>query len=140
ANGVVRRLLAQICVVRQVPLCPGAGWWRADGHGRSWSPPRPPSRSGPPHRRERAGCCGSCPKSRRRALPPDLGHGVSLRGGLQRGGVAGLLGDRRQVATPRMAPPGVVAGQPLEELATAGELVGPGPLVLEDLPLQRGVE
>lgn len=33
ADGVIRRLDAQIRVIRQVPLCPGAGWWRADGRG-----------------------------------------------------------------------------------------------------------
>ena len=35
---------------------------------------------------------------------------------------------------------GVVAGQPSEGLAPAGEFIGPGALVHEDLTLQRGIE
>jgi hypothetical protein len=44
------------------------------------------------------------------------------------------------VAAPGVAAHGVVAGEPHEELATAGELVGPACGVLEDLAFEDGVE
>lgn len=64
ADGVIIRLIKQIHVIREVPLCGGEDSCRAGGHGSPWSPPTPPNQSTQPRRHGSTTQPAPCPRYR----------------------------------------------------------------------------
>src|SRR3954451_7126736 len=112
-------------------------------------PHRAPNRSGTGSSRRPRTTSGGFEQAHIRPLevtavgprPPVLGQGVGLRRWQEcSGGCACKVGDWGLVAAPGVPPAVVLTDEPAEHLTAAGDLVGPGLRVLQDLAFEGRVE